>query len=190
MKENNLISLFCCFLKLGCVAFGGGYTIIALLHKETVEVRKWLNSEDLMDMMAIAQTMPGVVYVNAATMVGYRMAGFWGALVATVAGIIPTFILSLLIVVYFWEYTNHPLIAKAVNGILVGVAALIVHTIVKMWSQAVQGKSDLFVVIAAIVLLMLFHINAVIVILILGITSFIYNLLQIRRKDAVCKCCN
>lgn len=190
MKENILLSLFLCFLKLGCTAFGGGYTIIALLHKETVELHKWIKNEELIDMMAVAQTMPGVVYINAATMVGYRMAGFCGALIATIAGIIPTIILSLLVVVYFWEYANHPLVHKAVSGILVGITALIIHTIVKMWPQTVQNKKDIVLVILTTVLLVVFHINTAIVIVALGGLNFIYTTfrLRIEQKEVAREC--
>lgn len=182
MKKHKLLSLFFSFFKLGCVAFGGGYTIIALLHKEAVESRKWLTSEELMDMMVIAQTMPGVVYVNAATMVGYRLAGFWGALIATIAGIIPTFLISLLIVMYFWQHTNNPLIYKAVTGILAGVTALIIHTIVKMWPQAVHNKKDWGLVIVTAILLIVFRLNTVLVIIALGSINFIYSLIQAKQK--------
>jgi len=131
--------------------------------------------------------MPGVVYVNAATMVGYRMAGFCGALIATIAGILPTFIISLLIVMFFWNYTDNPLIYKAVNGILIGVSALIIHTIVKMWPQAVKNKKDWILVITSTILLVFFHINTVIVIIVLGSLNFIYTVLQAKRQEALCK---
>ena len=96
-----LIELFITFLKIGFLAFGGGYAVIALLQKEVVNHKKWLSNEELSDIMAIAQTLPGIIYVNSATMVGYRKQGLWGALIATIASVIPTFILILLVTTVF-----------------------------------------------------------------------------------------
>jgi len=186
MKQSEkLLQLFVSFIKIGSTAFGGGYTVFPLLQKEAVEYRKWINDKELMDMLSIAQILPGVLYVNAATMVGYRLAGFWGAVVATIAGILPTLLLTLVIVLFFWDSTSHPLVKKAVQGILVGVVALIIHSIVKMWPHAVLKKLDVLWVVISIILLIFFKVNVAIVVLGVGAIVFICNLLLKKKENNI-----
>lgn len=176
-----LFQLFISFIKIGSTAFGGGYTVFPLLQKEAVEFRQWITTEELMDMMSVAQILPGVLYVNAATMVGFRMAGFWGALLATIAGILPTLLLTMGIVFFFWDYVSHPVIQKAVQGILVGVVSLIAYSIKKMWPNAVLCFMDfVWVVVSAILLIC--KANAALVVLGLGGIIFCMNLISIKNQ--------
>ena len=78
------------FMKIGLFTFGGGYAMIPLIHRETVDNKKWISDEDILEIIAIAESTPGPIAINAATFIGYRVSGFWGAFAAT----IPLFLLS------------------------------------------------------------------------------------------------
>lgn len=178
-----LFQLFASFFKIGFIAFGGGYTVIPLLQKEAVDKRKWLTYEDLTDMMAIAQTLPGAIYVNASTMMGYRVAGFTGALVATIAAIIPTFTIILFITVFLWNFTDNLWIKKAFTGILLGITALVIYSIVKTWKTAVKSYFDIGLVMISSVLFIFLKVNIVFILLGTAVAGFVYNLYRYKREE-------
>ena len=94
---NIVKQLFFSFLKIGAFTFGGGYAMIPLIQKEVVEDKKWLTDEDVADVIAIAETTPGPIAINAATFVGYKAKGVIGALAATLGVVIPSFLIIILI---------------------------------------------------------------------------------------------
>ena len=102
MKENKkkltqLFQIFTTFMKIGIFTFGGGYAMIPLIQRETVVKRKWVDDDDILDIVAIAESTPGPIAINASTFVGYRVGGFFGAIVGTVGMILPSFIIILAI---------------------------------------------------------------------------------------------
>lgn len=182
MKLRLLFSLFVSFFKIGLISFGGGYAVIPLLQLEAVERRKWLSKEELLDTMAISQAFPGVIIVNSSTMIGYKAGGFWGSLVATAATLIPTFCLILIITVFFWNYTGNIYVKKAFSGILIGVTSLILYSLTKMWKSSIKGYFDIFLVLLSTSALLLFKLNAVIVILLVLAVGFTYNLYAAKKE--------
>lgn len=182
---NILGELFIAFLKIGCLAFGGGYAVIALLQKEVVEHKRWLSNEELSDIMTIAQTLPGIIYVNSATMIGFRQCGILGATVATIASIIPTFILILLVTLVFWQYTELPVIEKMFSGVLLGVTALIIYSIKNIWKSAVKTRADILLVLLSSSLLLFTDINVVLIILMTAILGFGKNIYAFRKREGI-----
>lgn len=171
-----LWDLFITFLKIGCLAFGGGYAVIALLQKEVVESKKWIDNDELTDIMAISQTLPGIITVNSATMIGYRKKGILGAILATIASVLPTLILILLLTFVVWGFTNNIIVHKAFTGILLGVTALILNSINKTWKTAIKDKIDILLALIASYLLVFTKVNVVFVILIVAAIGFAKNL--------------
>ena len=90
-RTQNLISLFLIFMKIGLFTFGGGYAMIPLIQRETVNNKKWISDKDILDIVAIAESTPGPIAINAATFIGYRVGGFLGAMAATVGVVLPSF---------------------------------------------------------------------------------------------------
>lgn len=180
---NIFSELFITFFKIGCLAFGGGYAVIALLQKEAVDHKSWITNEELSDIMAIAQTLPGIIYVNSATMIGYRKRGIPGALVATFASIVPTFILILLVTLVFWQYTDMPVIGKMFTGVLLGVTALILYSIRNIWKSAVKSRGDILLVLLSSSLLLFTEINVVLIILLTAILGFGKNICAFRKRE-------
>ena len=85
-------TLFLTFLKIGAFTFGGGYAMIPLIQRETVETHGWVTEEDVLNIIAVAESTPGPIAINSATFVGYKVAGFWGSLCATLGVVLPSFI--------------------------------------------------------------------------------------------------
>jgi chromate transporter len=181
MKTKPYFALFNSFFKIGFIAFGGGYAVAPLLQKEAVERRGWIGGEELTDIMALAQTLPGVVFTNSATMIGYRVAGFWGAFIATTASIIPTFAITIIVTAFLWKYTDNLWVRKTFTGILLGVSALIIYSVTKLWKTAVKDYFDILLVLLSAAALILFKINAVLVILGVAIIGFSRNLIIATR---------
>lgn len=171
-----LLEMFITFFKIGCLAFGGGYAVIAILQKEVVELKQWVDNDELTDIMAISQTLPGIIFVNSATMIGYRKKGLWGAMVATLASILPTFFLILLLTFVIWGFTDNVFVRKAFTGILLGVTALILNSVEKTWKTAVKHYPDIILAFLATALMLFTSINVVFVILLMAALGFGKNL--------------
>ncbi len=99
-------TLFLTFLKIGAFTFGGGYAMIALLENEFVERKKWIEKDDFLNMVAIAESTPGPVAINSATYIGYKIAGLFGAAAATVAVCIPSFTVIFCISLFFDQFLS------------------------------------------------------------------------------------
>ena len=93
-KAKDLLTLFLTFFKIGAFTFGGGYAMIPLIQKEAVEKHKWISDEDILDIIAIAESTPGPIAINSATFMGYRVAGVLGSAAATFGTVLPSFLIS------------------------------------------------------------------------------------------------
>ena len=181
MKIKLLFQLFVSFLKIGLVSFGGGYAVVPLLQLEAVERRKWLSKDELIDIISISQAFPGVIIVNSSTMIGYRVCGLPGSFVATAATLIPTFVLTLVVTMFFWRFTENAFVKKAFTGIFIGVTSLIIYSITNMWKSSVRNYFDVLVVVLSSAALILFKVNAVFVILGALALGFAYNLFHLKK---------
>lgn len=146
------IKLVYIFLKIGLFTFGGGYAMIALLEAEFVQKRKWIDKEEFLDMVAVAESTPGPVAVNSATYIGYKLAGFWGALAATIAVCIPSLIIIYAISLFFDRFLELTYVAKAFKGIQVCVIYLIASAGIRLFKGI--KKNAFSISIFAIVLLL------------------------------------
>ena len=131
-KAQSLGTLFSTFFKIGLFTFGGGYAMIALLEEEFIQRRRWLDKDEFLDMTAIAESTPGPVAINSATYLGYKLAGVPGAVAATVAVCLPSFLIIYAISLFFEQFTQLTVIANAFKGIQVCVIYLIFSAGVRM----------------------------------------------------------
>ena len=131
-RLRTIWTLFGTFLKIGAFTFGGGYAMIPLIQKEVVEKRNWITNEDVLDIIAIAESTPGPVAINSATYLGYKLAGVPGAAVATVAVALPSFGIIYAISLFFDQFTSLTVVAHAFQGIQVCVIYLIFLAGVRM----------------------------------------------------------
>ena len=131
-KKSRIAEIFFTMLKIGLFTFGGGYAMIALLEGEFVSRKKWLERDEFLDMVAISESTPGPIAINSATYIGYKAAGFWGALAATVAVSIPSFVIIFTISLFFDAFLSLTYVAYAFKGIQVCVIYLILSAGIKM----------------------------------------------------------
>lgn len=187
---KSALTLFLTMLKIGLFTFGGGYAMIALLENEFVEKKKYLEKNEFLDMVAIAESTPGPIAINAATYIGYKNAGILGAFAATVGVCIPSFLIIYAISLFFDAFLSVPLVEYAFRGIQICVLYLIFSAGCKMWKQmektAFSVTLTLAVGICSVVLsLLAVQFSSILYILICGgIGLFAYALTRVRKGAA------
>ena len=172
-KRNKLLKLFITFLKIGAFTFGGGYAMIPLIQKETVENNKWVSDDDILEVIAIAESTPGPISVNAATFIGYKVAGVMGAFFATLGLILPAFIIMFLLSFVLRKIKDNKYVMYAFFGIRAGVLALIINALIKMYKQVNKNVISYIIMIAALILTTFFDINAILVIILCGLVGLV-----------------
>lgn len=130
--SNIYFQLFITFLKIGAFTFGGGWAMISIIQREIVDNHKWIGKEDFIDLLAIAQSMPGILAVNISVVIGDRLKGLKGSIVAAIGTIIPSFVIILIIAIYLTPETikNNVIISKIFKGIRPAVVALIIAPVI------------------------------------------------------------
>ena len=164
MRLKRLWSLFCTFFKIGAFTFGGGYAMIPLIQKEAVENKKWITDDDILEIIAIAESTPGPIAINSATFVGYRTAGFWGAFCATTGVVLPSFVIILAISFVLREFQALKAVQYAFNGIRAGVLALLFKALWSMYQKAPKNWVSFVVMAASFVLTAFLEVDVLFVI--------------------------
>ena len=160
-KAKNYISLFLTMLKIGLFTFGGGYAMIALLENEFVEKKKYIEKDEFLDMVAIAESTPGPIAINAATYLGYKRLGFLGSLMATVGVIIPSFVIIFIISLFFDAFLSFTLVEYAFRGIQVCVIYLIFSAGLKMLKSMKKTVLSVFILSSVALCMVVFSVFAV-----------------------------
>lgn len=137
MSDRNvsLWQLFAVFAKIGAFTIGGGYAMVLIIREE-VEKRGWLSEDEFPDILAIAQSAPGLLAVNISIFAGYRIRGVKGSIVATLGSCLPSFLIILAIAAFFAGYQNNPLIISMFKAVRPAVVALIAVPMVRMASES------------------------------------------------------
>ena len=161
MKE--LFDLFWTFCKIGALTFGGGYAMLPLIQREIVENKKWSTEKEILDYYAVGQCTPGVIAVNTATFIGYKLKGIIGGIIATLGVVFPSLIIILIIAAFLQNFADLAIVQSAFAGIRVAVVALIITTVVKLLKSSIKDY------LCAIVAILAFIISAFFVILYIGI---------------------
>ena len=163
IKEHlkKLMQLFLIFFKVGLFSFGGGYTMVIFYEREFVEKRKWMTSDEFSDLLAIAESTPGPIAINSSTYIGYRIAGFLGSFISTVATCLPSFIIIFVISLFFDEFLQFELVQYAFKGIQAGVSLLILIAGIKMFKKMKKSKFNVIIISVSSVLILTFSILAI-----------------------------
>lgn len=164
-QNEKLKTIFLTFFKIGLFTFGGGYAMIPLIEYEIVETHHWIKSEEILDIFAIAGAAPGVISVNTASFVGYRIAGFWGALAATIGMTLPSFVIICTIAVFFEQFKSVKWVNDALNGIRPGVIVLISGAAFSMGKKAEYTPFTILLMIAAFLLATFTKLNIIFLLL-------------------------
>lgn len=149
-----LKQLFCSMFALSACTFGGGFVIVSLMKKKVVEERRWLEEDEMLDITAIAQSAPGPIPVNASVLLGFRLHGIIGALVAVAGTIFPPMILLSLIAVFYDQFRSNPVITTALTVMRAGVAAVIFDVVINLAKNVFATKRILYVVLMVVTFIM------------------------------------
>ena len=179
--------MFLSTFTLSASTFGGGFVIVSLMKKKFVEDLKWLEEDEMLDITAIAQSSPGPIPVNASVILGYRIYGVVGALVAILGTIIPPMIIISIISVFYDQFRENKIIATALQVMRVGVAAVIFDVVLNLAKNVWDKKSVLYtsLMIVAFILAYFFDVSAMYIILgclAVGITHLFIQLFKAKNK--------
>ena len=148
MRSNLYLKLFISFFKIGAFTFGGGCAMIPLIEREVVDKQNWIKREDFVDALAIAQSLPGVLAVNISILIGNKLRGLKGCLMATLGTILPSFLIILAIAIWFVQTYDNPVVERIFKGIRPAVVALIVSPV---FSTAKTARINIKTVIIPII---------------------------------------
>ena len=169
MKQKHVLwKLFLSTLYLSAFTFGGGYVIVTLMKQKFVDELHWIEEDEMLDLIAIAQSAPGAIAINGAIVVGYKLAGVPGVLVAILAAILPPFLILSVISYFYALFRGNFIIARLLAGMQAGVGAVIASVVWDMGSAVVKQRSaaSIAIMIAAFVAACVFRVNVIYIILI------------------------
>lgn len=180
--EKNIkfyIKLFTSTFYLSAFTFGGGYVIIPLMRKKFVNEYQWIEEKEMLDLTAIAQSSPGAIAVNAAILIGYRMAGFLGALITILGTVLPPLIILSIISVAYTAFIDNLIIRYLLRGMQAGVAAVILDVVISMVIELMKEKKVLPIIImlGAFIASFILKVNVIMIILtcgVIGVLSIYY----------------
>ena len=163
------------FFKIGIFTLGGGYAMIPLIEEEVVNRHKWVSKEELIDLIAIAQSCPGVFAINIAIFVGYKLQKIRGALATTLGTALPSFLIILTIAIFFKAFEDNRVIAAMFRGIRPAVVALIAVPTFRMAQRAKIGWTNCWIPIVSALAIWLLGVSPIYIILIAGVAGYAYG---------------
>ena len=172
------LQIFWTYLKIGTFTIGGGYAMLPLIQREVVDRKGWIDEEEFLNMIALAQAAPGLIAVNSAIFIGWRVGGWRGVCGAVLGAVLPSFLIILAIAMVFQDWKGIPAVEAAFKGIRPAVVALIAAPLVKLAKSAKIGWITALIPIAAALLIWLGHVNPVWVIL----TTILLTLIVVKLK--------
>lgn len=178
-RRALLCKLFISTLYLSTFTFGGGYVIVTLMKKKFVDEYHWIDEQEMLDLVAIAQSSPGPIAVNGAIVVGYKLAGMAGVLTAVLATVIPPFVILSAISLFYAAFRSNLVVGWMLNGMQAGVGAVIAQVVWEMGSGIVKDKQwfSVFIMAAAFVANYIWNVNVILIILICAVIGVVRTIL-------------
>ena len=178
---KTLIDLFFTFCRIGGLTFGGGYAMLPIIQKEIVEEKKWATEEDVLDYYAVGQCPPGIIAVNTATFIGYKVHGIIGAIVATLGVVFPSLIIITIIAALLKNFANYSIVQHAFSGIRVVVIALIVSAILKLAKTSIKNSTTLIIAIIAFILVAFVNLSPIYIVIAAACIGLILKFIRGRK---------
>ena len=172
---NIYLESFKTFFKIGIFTLGGGYAMIPLIEEEVVNRHKWVEKEEMLDLIAIAQSCPGVFAINIAIFIGYKLRKVRGAIATTIGTALPSFLIILAIAIFFGAFKDNSVIAAMFRGIRPAVVALIAVPTFRMAQRAKIGWSNCWIPIVSALAIWALGVSPIYIILIAGICGYLYG---------------
>ena len=185
-KKHILMTLFLATLYLSAFTFGGGYFIVSLLKNKFVDHYHWIDEEEMLNLVDIAQSSPGAIAVNGSIVVGYKIAGIPGVLVSVFGAIIPPMVIISIVSVFYKLFSTNKMIAALLSGMKAGVGAVIASVVYDMGKNVVKTKDlmNIIIMIISFCISYFLDINVIFIILSVGILGFVRTLIYEKKKEA------
>ena len=175
--------LFWTYLKIGTFTLGGGYVMLPMIEREVVTRRRWIDADEFLNMIALAQAAPGLIAVNSAIFIGWRIGG-WKGVIATVLGaVLPSFVIILLIAMLFQDYKDYPAVEAVFKGVRPAVVALIAAPLCRMAKSAKITWATAFVPIIGALLIWKGGLSPVWIILLTVLISVLFTYLKEKQRN-------
>lgn len=165
---NLLLDLYVTFARIGVCTFGGGLTMLPILQAEVVDKKNWATEDELLNYYAIGQCTPGVIAVNTATFIGYKMKGISGGITATLGLVTPCLIIISIIATFLTTFADMAVVQNAFAAVRVAVAAMVLNTVIKMWKSTVKDKLSIAIGISALIASFFLKVSPIIIVIIGG----------------------
>ena len=178
---KTLIDLFFTFCRIGGLTFGGGYAMLPIIQKEIVEEKKWATEEEVLDYYAVGQCTPGIIAVNTATFIGYKVHGIIGAIVATLGVVFPSLIIITIIAALLKNFANYSIVQHAFSGIRVVVIALIVSALLKLAKTSIKNSTTLIIAIIAFILVAFVNLSPIYIVIAAACIGLILKFIRGRK---------
>ena len=167
--------LFLSTLKIGLITFGGGLAMVAVIEREFSGKKKWIDPDEMIDIIAVSQSLPGVIAINGSVMTGYRIAGVAGAAVAALGVTIPTLAVLMIVTLFYRQFRDNPWVNAAFKGLSAGVAALLASVVVRMGKRVLKDIWTVLFFGAALVISLYSGLHAIWLILAGGVLGYAFK---------------
>lgn len=182
-KFKKALKLFTTFFKIGAFTFGGGYAMIPLIQHEVSEKNNWITDEDILDIVAIAESTPGPIAINSATFVGYRVCGVLGSTAATLGVVIPSFLTMLVVFFILDKFQQYPAVQYAFIGIRACVLALVIKALLSMYKKCDKNWVSFTVMAFAVITSAFLSVNTFYIIIASAVFGLVtYSILRRRAE--------
>ncbi|MCR5100299.1 MAG: chromate transporter [Butyrivibrio sp.] len=183
--HKRLITLFLSTLCLSAFTFGGGYVIISLYKNKFVDELGWMDEEEMLDLVAIAQGTPGIIAVNGAILVGFKIAGIPGIICSTLGALLPPFFLLTIVSFFYDFFKDNEYLQAMFGGMRAGVCAVITSVVFNMTTKMMKNKSILLnvILLAAFIANYFFGVNVIVIMVVSVVIGFFVNRLTSKVKD-------
>lgn len=170
------LELFKTFFRVGLFTIGGGYAMIPMIEEKVVDEKKWVTKDELIDLIAVAQSCPGIFAVNISVFIGYKLKGTYGAIVSAISTVLPSFVIILAIALFFQHFRDNWVVDRIFRGVRPAVVALIATPVFRMAKSAHISRYNIWIPILAAILIWMFGLNPIYIILFAAIGGYVYGL--------------
>ena len=175
------IDLFVSWFKMGLFTFGGGYAMLPMIQKEVIEKHKWASEREIMDYYAVGQCTPGVIAVNTATFVGYKIKGILGGIVATLGVVSPSLLIISILTSLIANFSDLEIVQHALHGIQVAVCVLMFVAIEKLIKNGIQNMASFLLFVGAFILSYFTSVSTIWIVILAGICGYVIYQVKSRR---------
>ncbi|MCR1898886.1 chromate transporter [Irregularibacter muris] len=172
---KKYLEMFLSFFRIGAFTIGGGYAMLPLIEKEIVDKKKWIERNEYLDMLALAQSSPGPVAVNTSVFVGYKIAGMPGVVATVLGSVLPSFLIILIIASIFVGIKDSVVVERVFKGIRPAVVALIAAPVVRMVKSEKLNRKTIFIPIVVALLVAFLDVTPVILIMVAAVAGNLYK---------------